>query len=405
MKQRTLLFDIAPGYRRDASLRMWYFWLLLVFSGQAILTSALDAYCGKDHFQAVTDCVLECPDGNDSECMDLGPDYSCFTYTGCTDRFANNGTAYMGTNSSIFDANSTSINDTNTSIFDVDLNETNMIDANLNGTSLSNASTSIEPTFPPVKTKRPTLSPTPNPYLVSLNTAARNEINGNAASTTLSSYGFIFNMRTTADSSALHIVGFDFLTASTENLDFELYSAPGSFMTIKGKYGRWIMIGKGTVKGQGIGTLTSITSHLINPIPMDGRSSTRAFYVTLQTKDMLFRAIGSGSEADKMVQLASDQVELYEGESVHGFPFPDQSTGAYAGPHQFIGAVHIDTVPCKPLDIQGYVYTLPCPVIPTFSPAPSSAAPTTLSPTISRIPSMSPTYQITAEVRLNWCLV
>jgi hypothetical protein len=48
----------------------------------------------------------------------------------------------------------------------------------------------------------------------------------------------------------MQIVGFDFLTASTNNLNFELYSKAGTFAGYKGYYGRWVMIGRGTVKGE-----------------------------------------------------------------------------------------------------------------------------------------------------------
>lgn len=384
---------------------MWLARLLLL--GLLDLASALDAYCGIEFHQAAADCVLECQD--DSECKDLGPDYLCFMFTGCTEKLVNHRTLEVqqpGTNSSIFDA------DTNSTAFDTDddMNST-LVDADSNSpmfnadTNEANATVTIAPTDPPVKTKRPTSSPTPNPYLASLKTAARREINGNAGSTTTTSYGFIFNMRTTAESAAVHIIGFDFLTASTSDLDFELYSTPGSYTRIKGKYGRWIMMGKGTVKGQGTGSLTSITSDLITPIPMDGQGSTRAFYLSLSTKDMITRVTSTGSAADEMVQQATDEVLLYEGESVNAFPFPAETDGAYAGPHQFIGAIHYDTVPCKPFEAQGYIYTLPCPVIPTISPVPSTIAPTTLSPTISRTPSMVPTYEVTPEVMMNDLLI
>lgn len=372
--------------------------------------SANDAFCGTDYFQAVADCTLGCPSGEDLECRDLGQEYSCFMFTGCSAKITeNNDTAVVfDVDSTASDSNTTStistIVDTNSSVFDMDStisgsNTTTSTISDIDSNETIASPITSSPTDPPVKTKRPTASPTPNPYLVSLKTSTRKEINGNGGAT-LTSYGFIFNMKTTANSAAVEVVGIDFLTASTDDLDFELYSTVGSYMGIKGNYGRWILAGKGTIQGQGLGQLTSITSDLIDSLPMDGQGSSRAFYLTLSTKDMIFRATGSGTAPDEMAQLVSDEIELYEGESVQAHPFPDgQTAGAYMGPAQFVGEIHYDTVPCKPIEDHGTIYSLPCPIIPTISPVPSTTAPTTLSPTLSRVPSMAPTYSITPEVR------
>ena len=117
---------------------------IILLALAAKLASALDAYCGKDYFDAVASCVFEC-NGDDSECIEFGPDYSCFMYTGCTDKVANNGTAAVGEsiNSPIFDAD-TAIDD---------INATALSDDELNGTDLSNEPITIEPTLLPVKTK------------------------------------------------------------------------------------------------------------------------------------------------------------------------------------------------------------------------------------------------------------
>lgn len=126
-------------------------------------------------------------------------------------------------------------------------------------------------------------------------------------------------------------------------------------------------MGRGTVKGRGLGSYTSIPRGLITPIPVDGLGSTRSFYLSLNTKDMIYRSAASGSSADEAVQQSTSELELYEGESVHEFPFPMGNVdGAYLGPNQFIGAIHYDTLPCKPLSAYGVMYTLPCPIIPTI---------------------------------------
>lgn len=356
----------------------WYC-LLLSCLLSVYLVSATDSYCGYDYFDAVTNCGLECSSGQDLDCRDLGSDYSCFMFTGCTAKLME--TAPM-------DVNST---DTNPSV--VEANDLNSTIA-----SATTNSPTASPTDSPVKTKRPTSSPTPNPYLVSLQTSTRKEMNGKTGNATSTSFGYVFNMRTTSESQAIIVVGLDFLTASTETLKFELYFSMNSYVQSKGKFGNWNLVGKGAITGKGMGRLTSITPDLIDPIPIDGQGSTRAFYLTLNTEDLVFRMTASGSAPDEVVQVASDEVEIYEGESVQTFPFTEGGApGDYVGPSQFIGAVHYDSLPCKPFDDHGTIYNLPCPIIPTISPAPSTNAPTTLTPTLSRVPSMSPSLEVTPE--------
>jgi hypothetical protein len=127
-------------------------------------------------------------------------------------------------------------------------------------------------------------------------------------------------------------------------------------------------VGSGSVQGQGSGSYTSITKEQITSlVPVNGLGSTQSFYLTLSTKDMIYRTTASGSKADEVVQQSGSVVELYEGNSVQAFPFPMSGTdGAYIGPSQFIGAIHYDVLPCKPLSSYGIIYTLPCPIIPTI---------------------------------------
>ena len=127
------------------------------------------------------------------------------------------------------------------------------------------------------------------------------------------------------------------------------------------------MIGKGTLRGAGLGQYTSIPRNLITPVGVEGLGTTRSFYLTLSTKDMYYRVGGSGSQPDEVAQQATSNLELYEGESVMNFPFPmGDIEGAYIGPSQFLGAIYYDTLPCKPLDKYGVMYTLPCPILPTI---------------------------------------
>ena len=126
------------------------------------------------------------------------------------------------------------------------------------------------------------------------------------------------------------------------------------------------MIGKGSILGKGLGSLTSIPRDLISPVGVDGLGQMRSFYISLSTNDMIYRVEGTGSKSNEAVQQASTELELYEGESVHGFPFPASSTeGAYIGPSSFIGSIIYDKLPCKPLSDYGVLYCLPWPFIPS----------------------------------------
>ena len=126
------------------------------------------------------------------------------------------------------------------------------------------------------------------------------------------------------------------------------------------------MIGKGIVKGKGLGSYTSIPKGLITPIQVDGLGTTRSFYLTINSKEMYYRTTGIGSAPDVAIQQSSSDLQLYEGESVHEFPFPMDGNGAYMGPHQFLGNIYYDTLPCKPFSDYGVLYSLPCPIIPTI---------------------------------------
>jgi hypothetical protein len=49
-----------------------------------------DYYCGTTMEQAVNECPLACPTGQDSECSSgLGSDFVCYYFTGCAEKIAN----------------------------------------------------------------------------------------------------------------------------------------------------------------------------------------------------------------------------------------------------------------------------------------------------------------------------
>ena len=142
--------------------------------------------------------------------------------------------------------------------------------------------------------------------------------------TTTSSYGYIFNVRTKESSGVVMIDGFDFYTESTEDVNFELWTRLGSYSDYKGTYDGWDLIASGTTQGRGLGRYTSIPQETFTPVSIPGGGGdkgTRAFYITTDTRDLVYK-IGEGASSDKLVQQESEDIEIYEGEGVLFYPFP-----------------------------------------------------------------------------------
>ena len=145
--------------------------------------------------------------------------------------------------------------------------------------------------------------------------------------TTTFSYGYIFNIRTKEDGGVIVINGFDFYTDSTELVNYELWTRMGSFKDHKGTYEGWDLIAGGSIKGKGIGRYTSIPDDMFTPASIPGGGGvggTRAFYLTLDTKALVYK-IGEGVTSDAFVQYENEDVEVWEGESVLSYPFPSVS--------------------------------------------------------------------------------
>ena len=235
--------------------------------------------------------------------------------------------------------------------------------------------------------------------------------------TTTSSYGYIFNMRTRKEAGAIFLTGFDFYTESTDMVNIELWTRLGSFADHKGNYDGWDLIASGSVKGRGIGRYTSIPEELFTPVSIPGgggEEGTRAFYISMDTKDLVYK-IGEGTSSDIIVQAGDQDVEVYEGEGVLFYPFPSaEDLYFYRYPRQFLGTIQYDRMPCKPYSLYGLVLDITdgCPKVPTGSPSlprptndpvvPPSYSPsqpsqvnfTSVTPTLStqkKVPTMVPT--------------
>ena len=145
--------------------------------------------------------------------------------------------------------------------------------------------------------------------------------------TTTSSYGYIFNIRTKDTSGVVLMTGFDFYTESTDDVRYELWTRPGSFKDHKGAYEGWDLAASGTVRGRGIGRYTALPEEEFDPVSImggGGEGGTRAFYLTLETKELVYK-IGEGTTSDAAVQIETEDIEIWEGESVLDYPFPPVS--------------------------------------------------------------------------------
>jgi len=269
-----------------------------------------------------------------------------------------------------------------------------------NATKRPTVSPTDTPTFTP--TNVPSLVPSPSPsgfptvtpsaypsstptrdHIQEISTASSNELKGESDT----AHGFLVNMRTTADSPLILINGLEFYTESTETVGFELWSKLGTFEGFEGTYDGWEIVGSGTVSGAGYGKYTSIPSDLFTPISIPGgggSKGTRAFYLTLNSKNLVIKKMGNNVQGntgatDNRVMASSPDLEIYNGKAVLSYPFPNPAQAwLYHSPRVFLGVVTYDRMPCKPFSLYGPVDELPCGVVPTMKP---TGKPETLAPT------------------------
>lgn len=220
--------------------------------------------------------------------------------------------------------------------------------------------------------------------------------------TTTSSNGFIFNIRTKTDAPVVLVTGLDFYTESTEEVIFEVWSRIGNFKKHKADKEGWDLIASGTTIGQGVGRYTHFPDETFTPVDIPGGGGdkgTRAFFITLHTKDLAYRVpdLEGEKESDVNVIGETPEIEIYEGEGVLHIvlpdeifsipPFPDVNESMFwSTPRQFLGMIRYDRLPCKPFSVYGLIDEMPCPFVPTGSP---TITPPTTSPVV-RSPSTSP---------------
>lgn len=165
------------------------------------------------------------------------------------------------------------------------------------------------------------------------------------------SYGCVFNVRTKPDVVGdVLVTGLDFYTKSTEDVEFELWTREGTYAGFEGTYDGWTLVASGTVAGRGTGEHTPVPDELFfAPVAIPGgggADGVRALYLTLTTPDLLYK-LGDGTPAsesspsDARAHAETAELEVWEGEGVLGYPFPDPAGGfRYRSPRQFVGAIY-----------------------------------------------------------------
>ena len=119
------------------------------------------------------------------------------------------------------------------------------------------------------------------------------------------SYGFVFNVRTKPRSPVVLLTGIDFYVDTTEYVNFEVWTRPGSFADHRGTYDGWSLIASGKTRGLGVGTFTPVPSELLTPVGIPGDNGTRAFYITLDSNHLIYKAFDDADigESDTKVRV------------------------------------------------------------------------------------------------------
>ena len=233
---------------------------------------------------------------------------------------------------------------------------------------------SAPPSVSPSATPSDIPSSTPSrTHIQKVVTASSSELN----SSTEAGFGILFNARTPVDAPVVLVTGLSFYTDMYGKfVGYELWTKLGSFEEFKGGYQAWQLIASGVTEGKGLVMMTDIPSDTFTQVSIPGGGGERAFYLTLNEMKLYS---GSGSSDAGEVFASSPDLEIYGGESVLSYPFPEESY-LYRSPRKFLGAVQYDRLPCEPFSLFGRVNELPCPVVPTASPT-RTAAPTYPKPT------------------------
>lgn len=250
-----------------------------------------------------------------------------------------------------------------------DLRATSKGTATNRPTSMPTGSPTLEPSNSP--TPAPSIPPTRS-FEQSIQTGFGPDLYSRISR----SYGIVFDIKTTPQSPTVAIEGLDIYSSSTSNVTYEIWTKEGSWQGYEGKLEEFTKIAEGEVESAGECTeeylvansgeciFTSIPFDNFQAVPILGGGATRSFYITLQSKEIVY-SIGNSTEgsAEMTVWSGSPELEIYEGAGVLMYPF-DAATDLllhYRKPRGFLGVVHYNRMPCPgEVVAEDGMYTWPC---------------------------------------------
>jgi hypothetical protein len=171
------------------------------------------------------------------------------------------------------------------------------------------------------------------------------------------SYGNIFEVRTKSKGETVLVTGFEIYTSSIERVTYQVWTKEGPWRGFEGQRGKFTKIAQGQVKGKGECDetraencqFTLIPFEEFKSVPITGDGGSRSFYVTLNTRDIVYSR-GSSTDIDTFnIQQDNQDIEIYEGGSVLMFPFTEATDPIlhYRTPRGFLGRIYYERNPCE----------------------------------------------------------
>jgi len=214
------------------------------------------------------------------------------------------------------------------------------------------------PTFKPTPepTESPTESPSRAPEQMLQSGSGQDLYVGTAKS-----FGNLFEIRTKSSSETVLINGMDFYSSANagERVSYEVWTKEGTWQGFEGTIDQYEKIAEGTAlsrgacdessatQGGGGNNFVQIPFEEFTSVAIRGGGESRSFYITLTTKDIMYKRGKVGSSSFR-VQVENPDIELYEGAGVLVYPFSEATESYhYSKPRGFLGRIWYERNPCK----------------------------------------------------------
>lgn len=111
------------------------------------------------------------------------------------------------------------------------------------------------------------------------------------------SFGNIFEVKTKPDAETILVKGLDFYSTADARVSYEVWTKEGSWQGFEGKIESFTKIAEGQVRSKGLCDETTADNCNFVQIPFDkfssvairGGGETRSFYITLTTKEIMYK--------------------------------------------------------------------------------------------------------------------